>query len=968
MKTISIKAHLTGLIINLVVLLSISTLSALAQGSSPDLNPVVVGTPQIGEEYWVEVRIGTSVSITDLYGLSFKLRANSTSTLYVDDSAERGAFLGSSVIQFFRKVDDQTVDIAVTKTSPPGNSGSGLFARAKFRTTAAGSVTFSLVDVSGFNSQGTELTFDAKTASVTFGSTQNNPTPQLSSINPNSGALGQSVSVSLTGNGFVQGVTSVSFGSGITVGSLSVSSATSAVAQIQISSSTSAGTRDVSITNPAPGGGTATLAGAFTVNSPPPSPVLNVSPSAISKTSAGGTESISISNTGGGTLSWTASSNQSWATLNSSSGSGNASIVLSIAENTSSSSRSATLTVSATGASNSPQTISVTQTGVSSSNPPDVSTSSVTNVGLTSATVTGAVNNQGSSSVTNRGVCYGTSPSPTISGSCVSSGSGTGSFSASITGLNTGTLYYVRAFATNSAGTGYGSNLSFTTETQGTPPTVSTSSATNVSTTSATLGGNVTDQGSSSVNERGVCYSSSNSEPGLNDSCINASSTGLGSYSITVSNLSQNTSYSARAFATNSTGTAFGATVTFTTQGSGNPIPGLVSIEPNAARLNSTVDVTLIGTNFVNGITIQAGNGIQVSNVSVLSSTSLTARFTISSSATVGARSITVTNPSPGGGASAGNLSFSVTLPPPNPNSTNWPVGTVVPTSSQPTFDWSPVSGATNYTVQVSNQSGFPQKEACIACYESVQNTFTNTYAVIATSFKVPTALATGTTYYWRLRANTSTTQGVWSNSFAFTVVNPPSSPLLVFPDNGATGLTGSVQLVWTPTANTKRYELQVSRDVNFANLIQTTDTLTISTFRMPAFTAGSPVDYFWRVRSVGDGGNSSWTDVRFYRRAALTSDGPESSTLPTQFEMLPNYPNPFNPSTQIQYSLPTNGTVEMRLYSITGHLIRTLLSEYKNAGTHQYLLDASGLTSGVYVVSLYSQGEMRSIRLTLLK
>lgn len=966
MKTLFPKHPLVGLLLLLIINLGLNTKTLIAQGSNPDLGPVIVGTPQIGEEYWVEIRIGTSVSVSNLYGLSFKLKASNSNTTYVDESAERGAFLGSSVIQFFRKVDDQTVDIAVTKTSTPGVSGSGLFARAKFRTSSAGTVVFSLVDVSGFNPEGTTINFDVKTANLTFSSTQNNPAPQISSISPTSGVQGQTLGVTISGSGFVQGLTTVSFGAGVTVNSLTVNSSSSAVAQLAISSSATSGVRDVTVSNPAPGGGSASLTGAFTVNSAQ-NPVLGVSPSSITKTSAGGQETINITNSGSGTMNWTASSNQPWISLSSSSGSGNGSLVLTISANTSTSSRNASITVSASGASNSPQSISVTQSGVSATLP-EVSTTGVSNVTASSASVGGNVTNQGSSSVSSRGVCFGTSSNPTTSGNCVSSGSGTGSFSALLSELESNTLYYARAFATNSSGTAYGDNVSFTTGVVERLPVVTSTIPGNVTSSSATLGGNVTDQGSPALIERGVCYSSSSSLPNLNHTCITASSVGLGSFSVSASQLSQNTLYNVRAYATNALGTAYGSVVSFTTLGSGNPRPVLSSIEPSASGVNSTVEVTITGSNFVNGATIQAGTGIQVSNVSMQSSTSLKARFVVSSSANLGSRSVTVTNPSPGGGLSTNSVSFSVTLPAPNPNNTNWPTGTTVPTSPQPTFEWTPVSGATNYTVQISNQSGFPQKLACQDCNESVQNIFTNSYTVTTTSFKVPTALTMGTTYYWRLRANSSSTTGVWSNAYSFVVVAPPNPPALVSPNQGATGLTGSVLLTWTPTSNTKKYELQVSSDVTFNSLFLSTDTLSISTFRMPAFTAGSPVDYFWRVRSIGDGGNSSWTDVRFFRRAALTSDGPESAILPSKFDLLPNYPNPFNPSTLLQYELPFNGRIEMRLYSINGHLIRTLVNEYKNAGTHEYLLDASSLTSGVYVVTLISESERRSIRITLLK
>lgn len=98
---------------------------------------------------------------------------------------------------------------------------------------------------------------------------------------------------------------------------------------------------------------------------------------------------------------------------------------------------------------------------------PTVTTNNVTNVTSSSANCGGYVSSDGGYTVTARGVCWSTSQNPTTSNSHTSNGSGTGSFSSSITGLSSSTTYYVRAYATNSQGTSYGVQKSFTTSTSG---------------------------------------------------------------------------------------------------------------------------------------------------------------------------------------------------------------------------------------------------------------------------------------------------------------------------------------------------------------------------------------------------------------------------------------------------------------------------------------------------------------------
>ena len=92
-----------------------------------------------------------------------------------------------------------------------------------------------------------------------------------------------------------------------------------------------------------------------------------------------------------------------------------------------------------------------------------VTTGNVTNITSSSATCGGNVTSAGGAPVTARGVCWSTSPNPTVNGSYTTDGSGTGTFTSSITGLTPNTTYYVRAYATNSGGTNYGEQRVFTT-------------------------------------------------------------------------------------------------------------------------------------------------------------------------------------------------------------------------------------------------------------------------------------------------------------------------------------------------------------------------------------------------------------------------------------------------------------------------------------------------------------------------
>jgi len=193
---------------------------------------------------------------------------------------------------------------------------------------------------------------------------------------------------------------------------------------------------------------------------------------------------------------------------------------------------------------------------------PTVVTGDVTNRTATTADCSGNVTADGGAAVTARGVCWSTSENPSTSDSMTTDGTGVGTYTSNITGLSPKTTYYVRAYATNSEGTAYGKQKTFTTKAQ--MPSVTTGDVSNISTTTADCSGNVTADGGAAVTARGVCWSTSQN-PTTSDSKT-TDGTGVGTYTSNITGLSLNTTYYVRAYATNSVGTAYGEQRTFKTQ------------------------------------------------------------------------------------------------------------------------------------------------------------------------------------------------------------------------------------------------------------------------------------------------------------------------------------------------------------------------------------------------------------------
>jgi uncharacterized protein (TIGR02145 family) len=202
-----------------------------------------------------------------------------------------------------------------------------------------------------------------------------------------------------------------------------------------------------------------------------------------------------------------------------------------------------------------------------------IAAASLTTVALTSVTANSAVSggsiiSDNGEQITAKGVCWSTNPNPTVSDFTSDGGTGTGAYTCQLTGLQSWTSYYVRAYATNSVGTGYGDELNF--KTSAVPPVLSTKAVLNIAGQSATSGGVITSDGGLAITARGVCWSSSQN-PKITNS-FSSDNSGTGSYTSNITGLTLNTTYYIRAYATNESGTYYGTQFYFV-----SAVPGQVS-------------------------------------------------------------------------------------------------------------------------------------------------------------------------------------------------------------------------------------------------------------------------------------------------------------------------------------------------------------------------------------------------------
>lgn len=131
-------------------------------------------------------------------------------------------------------------------------------------------------------------------------------------------------------------------------------------------------------------------------------------------------------------------------------------------------------------------------------------------------------------------------------------------------------------------------------------------------------------------------------------------------------------------------------------------------------------------------------------------------------------------------------------------------------------------------------------------------------------------------------------------------------------------------------------------------------------------FTGGSNSDYIF-VQTNDNNYAAASSLVYRYSSASIVSISDEVE-IPQQVQLGRNYPNPFNPSTRIKYSIPKSAEVQLQVYNMLGRKVATLVDGTKPAGSYQVNFNAKNLASGVYIYRLKTGKQIMTRKMTLIK
>jgi Secretion system C-terminal sorting domain len=119
-------------------------------------------------------------------------------------------------------------------------------------------------------------------------------------------------------------------------------------------------------------------------------------------------------------------------------------------------------------------------------------------------------------------------------------------------------------------------------------------------------------------------------------------------------------------------------------------------------------------------------------------------------------------------------------------------------------------------------------------------------------------------------------------------------------------------------------------------------------------------------IRTVTTGANFQY--LSYYNPDAIVSSGNANSNIPETFALFANYPNPFNPKTNIKYQMPVNGPVKITVFDLSGREVGILVNEMKRAGTYEVSFDGSRLASGVYYYKMETDGYTETMKMVMVK
>ena len=190
----------------------------------------------------------------------------------------------------------------------------------------------------------------------------------------------------------------------------------------------------------------------------------------------------------------------------------------------------------------------------------------------------------------------------------------------------------------------------------------------------------------------------------------------------------------------------------------------------------------------------------------------------------------------------------------------------------------------------------------------------------------------------------------------------------IISPNGGEVWATNdTVNITWTSEIiNYVKIELSINNGISWTSVVDSVPSSGIYSWIVDTTIAPS-TECLMKITDISDSAVYDESDSVFKIENPI-SFFEASNNIPIKYQLKQNYPNPFNPFTLIKYSIPKNGMVTLKVYDILGKDVMTLVNENQKSGDYSIKVNASNLSTGVYLYRLESGKYSASKKMILLK
>lgn len=264
---------------------------------------------------------------------------------------------------------------------------------------------------------------------------------------------------------------------------------------------------------------------------------------------------------------------------------------------------------------------------------------------------------------------------------------------------------------------------------------------------------------------------------------------------------------------------------------------------------------------------------------------------------------------------------------------------------------WSSVAGAVLYQLDIATDSNFANK---IFSTE-----------IGASSYKLATVQLGLKKYYWRVSANNGGYRSSFSPVRSFTT--SISIPLLASPANRDTNQPGNVTLKWNNVQGATSYHVQVATNALFSQTALVFDQKGITDTLKQMNGLQLTKKHYWRVAAETPEYEGAFC-LQWNFTTGTNTSVMDRAEVPGTFALHQNFPNPFNPTTNISYQLSEKTAAVLTVFDALGRVVTTLVNEVKGPGNYSVTFDRADLMSGVYFYRLQAGSFVETKRLVLMK